>query len=251
MKWFLAYWHSVMLIFVSTKVMKSKGNRRTGRPPKFVMDPNGRPIVGLSYNKANSCFYATYSKPRVYFSTGLADALFKFRQWENQQAIEEPYMQIDLPCPPGSEGSKIVRWSECCGDPPVIAVAYAGESALIPENVFLEMARNFILKDTINAARKLGIPEIARMTDLPPLEPPLSLEKILQYYINRRKPSSEEVKKMKASWKEFRSIIQVNTVREITAPYPILEPRGGENKMVFACPGFCFEWRPATHFSWP
>lgn len=193
--------------------MKSNGNRRTGRPPKFVLDPNGRPIVGLSYHKTTGCHYATYSKPRVYFSTGLADALFKFRQWQNQQAIEEPHMELSLPAPPNSEGAKVVTWSECCGDPPVIAAAYAGESALIPENVFLEMARNFILKDTINAAGKLGIPEIARMQDLPPLEPPLSLE-VLQYYINRRKPSKEEVKKMKASWKEFRSIIQVNTVRE-------------------------------------
>ncbi len=192
-------------------------SRKAGRPPKFISDPNGRPIVGLSYHKTTGCYYATYSKPRVYFSMDLADALFKFRQWENQQAIEEPYMQITLPNPPGAEGSKIVRWSECCGDPPVIAAAYAGESALIPENVFLEMARNFILKDTINAARKLGIPEIARMTDLPPLEAPLSLDEVLQYYISRRKPSKEEVKKMKASWKEFRSIIQVDTVREVSS----------------------------------
>lgn len=72
-------------------------------------------------------------------------------------------------------------------------------------------------RHTINAARKLGIPELARMTDLPPLEPPLSLDKVLQYYIKRRKPSPEEVKKMKAAWKGFRSIIPVNTVREISS----------------------------------
>ena len=39
--------------------------RRRGRPPKFVPDPNGRPIVGLSYNKKNKSFYATYSEPRA------------------------------------------------------------------------------------------------------------------------------------------------------------------------------------------
>ena len=209
--------HSVTLFFVLSAIEMKNRNRRKGRPPKFVQDPNGRPIVGLSYNKANSCYYATYSKPRVYFGTNLADALFKFRQWENKQAIEEPYMEISLPYPPGSEGSKIVRWSECCGDPHVIAAAHAGESALIPENIFLEMARNFILKDTINAARKLGIPELARMEDLPPLEPPLSLDALLEFYINRRKPSKEEVKKMKSSWKEFCRIIQVQTVREISS----------------------------------
>ena len=62
--------------------------RKKGRPPKFVLDPNGRPIVGLSYNKRNRSFYATYSEPRVYFGSDLAEALFKFRQYENQQKQE-------------------------------------------------------------------------------------------------------------------------------------------------------------------
>ena len=127
--------------------MKTR-NRKKGRPPKFVLDPNDRPIVGLSHNKTNNSCYAAYSNPRVWFGYDLAEALFKFCKWQNQQAIEEPYMEVSLPAPPDSEGTKVVTWSELCGDPPIIAAAYAGESALIPENVFLEMARNFILKDT-------------------------------------------------------------------------------------------------------
>ena len=58
-------------------------NRKKGRPPKFVLDPNGRPIVGLSYHKPTGSYYATYSDPRVYFGTDLAEALFKFRKYEN------------------------------------------------------------------------------------------------------------------------------------------------------------------------
>jgi len=72
--------------------------RRRGRPPKFVLDPNGRPIVGLSCNKNTRCYYATYSNPRVWFARDLTESLFKFRQWENQQKQEEPFVEIpDLP----------------------------------------------------------------------------------------------------------------------------------------------------------
>ena len=171
------------------------------------MDPNGRPIVGLSYNKATKSYYATYSKPRVWFGSDFGRALFNFRRYENQQATEQPYIEIELPDSPDAQ-TQVVKWSELCGDPPVIAAAYAGESALLPENTFLETVRKFILKDPIGAARKMGIPELARLEDLPPLEPPLPLEKILQYYLDRRKPSKEECKKMKSSWKEFCRIIK-------------------------------------------
>ncbi|HRT50957.1 MAG TPA: hypothetical protein P5279_10715, partial [Anaerohalosphaeraceae bacterium] len=163
-------------------MLKTLKNRKRGRPPKFVLDTDGRPIVGLSYNKATGSYYATYSDPRVWFGSDLAEALFKFQRYQNHQAIEEPYVEIDLPRPPGNPAPQIVQWSEMCGEP-IVAAAYAGESALLPENLFLETVRNFILKDTINAARKLGIPELARMTDLPPLEPPLSLDAMLQFYL--------------------------------------------------------------------
>jgi integrase len=151
----------------------------------------------------------------VWFGSDLGKALFNFRRYENQQAIEQPYIEVDLPFAPGDH-SQVVKWSELCGDPPVIAAAYAGESALLPESMFLETARNFILKDPINAARKMGIPELARLEDLPPLEPPLPLERMLQYYLDRRKPSKEERKKMTAAWTEFCGIVTVPIIREIS-----------------------------------
>jgi integrase len=194
--------------------MKINGSKR-GRPAKFVLDPNGRPIVGLSCSNGN--YYATYSEPRVWFGSDYAEALFKFQRYQNQQAIEEPHIEIQMPNPPGPHQPQIVKWSELCGNPPIIAAAHAGESALLPENLFFETARNFILKDPIEAARKFGIPELSRMTDLPPLEPPLYLDKILQYYLEHRKPSPEECKKMKMAWREFCRIISVNSVREISS----------------------------------
>ena len=188
--------------------MNVKRVSRRGRPPKFVLDPNGRPITGLSYHKATSSYYATYAKPRVWFGSDFGQALFDFRRHENQQAAEQPYIEVELPYPPDAK-TQVVKWSELCGDPPVIAAAYAGESAFLPESMFFETARNFILKDPITAARKMGIPELARLEYLPPLEPPLLLENVLQYYLDRRKPSKEECKKMKSSWKEFCSIVKV------------------------------------------
>ena len=192
-------------------------NRKRGRPPKFVEDPNGRPIVGLSYNKTTGSYYATYSKPRVWFGSDFGQALFNFRRYHNQQAIEQPYVEIQTPFSPDEIGTRIVKWSELCGEPPVIAAAYAGDSALLPESMFLETVRNFILKDPISAARKIGIPELARLEDLPPLERPLSLEKVLQYYLDRRKPSKDESRKMESVWKEFRGIVKMSTVREISS----------------------------------
>jgi hypothetical protein len=110
------------------------------------------PIVGLSYNKATGSYYATYSNPRVWFGSDFGKALFNFRRYENQQATEQPYIEVDLPFAPCDQ-PQVVKWSELCGDPPIIPAAYAGESALLPESMFPETARNFILKDPINAAK--------------------------------------------------------------------------------------------------
>ena len=193
--------------------------RKKGRPPKFVLDPNGRPIVGLSYSKSNNSFYATYSNPRVWFGSDLAEALFKFRQYENQQKEQEPVIEIEIPdsYPPQKNKDGYVEWRDVANEPVVVPEAYAGETAIVPENLFFQKARNIILTNPIEAAQKLGIPELSRLTDLPPLEPPLSLEAILQFYLDHRKPSKDERRKAISVWGEFSRFITAKTVREITA----------------------------------
>ncbi|MHC4151880.1 MAG: hypothetical protein ACYSSP_07225, partial [Planctomycetota bacterium] len=193
------------------------GNRRRGRPPKFVLDPNDRPIVGLSYNKANHSYYATYSNPRMWFGSDFAEALFKFRQWQCQQEQKEPVVEIDLPFPPEPQKTGIVEWPEISNEPPIIADTYAGETAAIPAHLFYETARNIILANPIEAAKKLGIPELARLTDLPPLEPPLYLDAVLQFYLKPRESKKEECRKATSAWKEFCKMVPVKTVREITS----------------------------------
>ena len=191
---------------------------RRGRPPKFVLDPNGRPIVGLSYSKSNRCYYATYSNPRVWFARDLAEALFKFRQYENQQQQEEPVVEIPIPdLPQTIRKIGFIEWDEIPNEPPIVPEAYAGETAIVPENLFFQKARNIILTDPIEAARKLGIPELSRLADPPKLEPPLSLDAILQFYLDHRKPSKDERRKAISVWEGFCKIIPAKTVREITA----------------------------------
>ncbi len=197
--------------------MIKRGKRRRGRPPVFVLDPNGRPIVGLSYNKNTRCYYATYSNPRVWFSSDFAEALFKFRQYENKQQQEEPVIEIPIPgLPDIIRKNGYIELTDIPDGPPIVPEAYAGDIAIVPENLFFQKARNIILTNPIEAASKLGIPEISRLTDLPPLEPPLTLEAILQFYIDHRKPSKDERRKAVSAWKEFCKIVPVKTVREIT-----------------------------------
>jgi hypothetical protein len=70
---------------------------RKGRPPKFINDPNGRPIVGLSYCKSSDRYYATYSKPRKWFSTELKESLFQFQKYLSKQKEDEAVVEIYVP----------------------------------------------------------------------------------------------------------------------------------------------------------
>jgi hypothetical protein len=190
---------------------------KRGRPPKFVYDESGKPIVGLSYDKINKSYYATYSNPRIYFGSDYPTALLEFRKYENSLAKEEPYVEIHLPPPPDVKGTQIIKWTDLCNDPPIVGQAYPGDILTIPESLFLEAARTLILRDPIDAARKLGIPELCRLQDLPKLEPALSLARILEFYLKRHSTETKEDRLAKASWKIFCQIVNATTIRDITS----------------------------------
>jgi hypothetical protein len=190
-----------MTFFQVHKEVLSMAIKR-GRPPKFVHDETGKPIVGFSFDKSNNSYYATYSKPRQYFGTDLARAMFEFYRYLDKEQADKPVIEIDLPYGPIKKAWGFVDLNEPI-DPPVVKAAYAGEAVIIPEHLFLKRARDFILKDPIEAARKLGIPEIAIMRNLPKLEPPLPLKGICEYYIENRVPSKDEAKKCRAVWEEL------------------------------------------------
>jgi hypothetical protein len=52
-------------------------NNKRGRPPKYVNGSDGKPIVGLSYDKNLNQYYATHSKPRVYLGSDNKSAIYK------------------------------------------------------------------------------------------------------------------------------------------------------------------------------
>ena len=70
-----------------------------GRPPKFVLDENGKEVYGLSYNKSNHMYYATFSDPRVYFTaqytygaddflnSRIKNVVKKYRKWAQRQHL--------------------------------------------------------------------------------------------------------------------------------------------------------------------
>ena len=175
---------------------------KKGRPAKFVFDETGKPIVGLSIDKKNGSYYATYSKPRQHFGSDYARAVFEYYRFSNQQKAQQPHVEIDIPYTANKNTGGFVKWAEVELDP-VVPAAYEGDIALIPEVLFLKYTRQLILSDSIQAARKLGIPELARLRDLPKLEPPLPLTAVGDFYIKHRQPSVEETRKCKNAWKEF------------------------------------------------
>lgn len=189
---------------------------KKGRPCKYVTDPNGRPIVGLSCY--NGRYYASHSKPRKWFSSDFKESLMMFQRFLNQQKEEEPVVEIYIPHDPEIPSKNgFVEWDEIGVGPAVISAAYPGDTTCLPEILFLEKAREIILTDPILAAKKLGIPELSRLDDLPRLEKPLALKSMLEFYINHKKPSKDERRKVKSVFKAFMNVVGVRTIREITS----------------------------------
>ena len=128
---------------------------KRGRPPKFVKDENGHPIVGLSYSKHIKSYYATYSKPRKYFGTDFSTALHKFYKYQTAQKGEEPYCHYEIPrSQPYIDKTGFVEWGQVPLDPIVVHQATEGEVASIPEKMIVDLARKLILEDPIAAKKK-------------------------------------------------------------------------------------------------
>ena len=71
-----------------------KKSKRKGRPPKFVVDENGKEVYGLSYNTASCMFYAAFSNPRVYFGGGKkrhevkkTRAILRYKEYQKHQHL--------------------------------------------------------------------------------------------------------------------------------------------------------------------
>ncbi len=140
--------------------------KRRGRPPKYVPDQNGRPVVGLSFSKSNLQYYATHSKPRKYFGHDFSDALIQFRNWEASRS-QEPPVAIKISSPieriqlPQELTPEYYLDQLNSGRSPAELKYLEGTYKLLPRRDVYESWRSEFLKDPAEFAQRIGIPQLS------------------------------------------------------------------------------------------
>ena len=206
--------------------MKQKQGR--GRPPKFVKDTSGRPVVGLSVDTSTGVYYYTFwrnegQKTRPNFGTIYPDCLLRFKQWLSRRdgrlvEFQEPQGEVQID--DDLNFDKLVGTSDLeftIGDYGKTEVSRIWD---IPEDIFLSKVRE-LLSDPVNAAHKLGPgwEGLRRLIDLPKEEPSLNLNDILEFYLDERKPSKDESRKCREVWKYFcKSVKPKTTIQSVSLP---------------------------------
>lgn len=90
---------------------------RKGRPPNFVINDDGAPIFGLTAQAIRKGgeiikhrYYATFSKPRVWFGFDRKLAIMRFRSWEAKQKDET--IRISYPKRPSpAQRQQAEKWA--------------------------------------------------------------------------------------------------------------------------------------------
>lgn len=221
---------------------RSKIPQPKSRPLLVVNDPNGQPVQScepvdyLGWHSGTGQFYRVKSSPRDYLGSDLTKAIWKFRQWEQRQT-PQPMMVV------GTTGRVIARvrkhWvpgldiqgiRETFGADEAERfrpLAEPVELALDPDSFayslqtpdeFYGKLREWILTDPEGASKKIGIPELARLDQLPVPEPSLSLTQCLDLYKTKRKsPTEDELKKVEQQWSIFADAVDpMSTLEQIS-----------------------------------
>lgn len=211
-------------------MMVSRPTKPRGRPPQYVNDRNGNPIVGLSrnpetairkkngktYHVTDGRYYATGSKPRVYFGSDFDLAVRRFRAWQARERGQKVEVEYDVPLSPESKKKHDVL-RRAYGKPPVGDSLPVTDS--LPEEVFWGKVRELLIDANGRrlAAQKTGIKELEWLFDLEPPPPPMTLEEIGNLYVSKKPPiGSDERKQVRQFWRQFREIVGVDTLGELT-----------------------------------
>ncbi len=193
---------------------------RRGRPAKYVNDREGLPVVGLSSHKASGRYYTTHVKPPIYFGNDLDLAISRFRAWELRQSKKS----VTLPGLPHRRDPKALRatlveigWmTQSEADACTTSVTVSTPDHIVDEAAVWNWLRSQITRDPHRAAQRLGIPEIAYLTELKKPEPSLTLDEICESYLNNKKNLSDHwARKTKRYWLEFATIVAKQTLRPI------------------------------------
>jgi integrase len=196
--------------------------KRRGRPAKYVLDRDGRPVVGLSFHKASGRYYATHAEGSVYFGSDYDLAISRFRAWESRRTGPA----ITLPGLTHRRDRSVLRaalvdvgWmtpEEASAKPAVVEVRTP--SFEINEDAVWGWLREQIISDPRRAAQRLAIPEIAYLADLNPPEPSLRLTEAIAVYLDSKKQIGKHWRrKNHLFWREFVEQVGKITFGDVTA----------------------------------
>ncbi|AQT70076.1 tyrosine recombinase XerC [Anaerohalosphaera lusitana] len=204
--------------------------RKRGRPPKYVSDERGRPLVGLSCddNGFYNTHYRTEGVPRLHFGApdDYINALRRFRRWRDEREKKTTSIVFDQDDDKESVLNQVHQrilnnkdgWGEWRAsidceeyiDPPV--------DLKINEEIGWDIARSLISNNPPSiVAEKLGIPEFAELHKLTPLPKPLTLHEIGEIYLKRTKKPlrQQEYDDSKRWWEQFCKLAKSKTVRDV------------------------------------
>ena len=186
----------------------TRGSRKQGRPPIYVLDAQGKPVVGLSMERKSGRFYRTGTHPRHYLGgRDRESAIMAFRAWEARHAGSTVSMfvgQID------EETAQSPKWSY-----DFLRDGWWHELTGPSADALYAWARAEIVRDASNFAQRAGLPAIAKLAELPDPEPTLSLAEISRMYAARKAAKPAWTRKALAHWSEFMTSTGVKTLAQL------------------------------------
>lgn len=189
---------------------------KRGRRPSHYVTSDGETVVGLARRPSDGRWRIIGTN--VTFSESDEKlAVFRFRQWQRGQSKEfitfsKPLSHKEL----DDEG----EFRERVRDFGTFVMDKDGAIATesdVPSDVVWAKLRVFIIRKPLLAAKKLGIPEIAYIQDLPRPELSPSLDNIGKLYFDKAGITEHERRKSRLFWDEFKKMVGIETVRELSA----------------------------------
>ncbi len=221
--------------------------KRRGRPPKYVIDHEGKPVVGLSYDKYNNRYFNTHWKSegveKQNFGNDKYEAIALFRIWQSKNAGKRTEVEIDDPhiekeavvtkklTPQEIVSRNLIRrdlgFLELDSDEEV----FSGSGDLdvfrdagyevkeiynFEEGVFWKKARELILNDINKARDLLQLPIVLDGEALS--EKSMNLDEVADLYFNKRKNSitKEHFRNSLKYWNEFKKNVKIKKIGDLT-----------------------------------
>lgn len=192
--------------------------RLRGRPPKYVLGRNGKPVIGLS-RKSDGRYYATGSQPRVYFGRDFDRALIRFRELQARTAgetisfvrpVSDPHDEHEWDSLLESFNELVVR---------ITPEGAASVGRAVPSDAVWATIRRLILADPRLAAEKTGLP-LDRLHQFKEPDPSLPLSAVLDLYLNKPRAITRKTRRDTTQyWEEFMRQVKVKTLADLTADH--------------------------------